>query len=85
MTQEEYANKLMQLASRCRAFSEETREQWRAAIPGSEIPNEASDWEDLGDKELYLTLEALESKSSLVLHRVRSSLQYPESAGVQQP
>jgi hypothetical protein len=74
MTKQEYADKLMQLASKCSAFSEETRQQWRAVIPGSEIPDGASD-EDLGDEDLYLTLEALGSKSSLVLDRVRSLLE----------
>jgi hypothetical protein len=78
MTKEEYASKLIQLASKCRTFAEETCLQWRTSIPGSEIVDDAVDWEDLGDKDLYLTLETLESKSSLVLHRAKSLLEYPE-------
>jgi hypothetical protein len=78
MTEKEYASKLVQLACKCRAFAEETCLQWRTAIPGSEIPDDAGDWEDLGDKQLYFALEALESKSSLVLQRAKSSLKCPE-------
>jgi hypothetical protein len=77
MTKEQYAKKLMQLASKCRVFAEDACQQWKTEVPGTEIP-EAADGEDLGDKALYVALETLESQASFVLQRAASLLQSEE-------
>ena len=67
----------MELASKCRGFAEDVCQQWRTEVPGTEIP-EGVDGEDLGDKALYVALEALESQASFVLQRTASLLQTEE-------
>jgi hypothetical protein len=72
MTKEEYVQQLRLLATKCKEFGEQTSHEWRIAIPGAQIPDDATDWEDLGEMGLFLTLEELESKANLVLHRTAS-------------
>jgi len=75
MTSEEYTNTLMQLAAKCRAFAADTCQEWRIAIPRDKIPDNMTDREDLGEvRDLYLTLEALESKATSVFQRATSLL-----------
>jgi hypothetical protein len=70
MTKDEYMEKALKLAAKCKVFAEETCQQWRIEVSGNKIPYEATDWEDLRElREVYLTLETLKAKSDSLCRR----------------
>lgn len=70
MTKNEYMEKAMKLAAKCKVFAEETCQQWRTEVSGNEIPHQATGWEDLREvREVYLTLETLKAKSDSLCSR----------------
>ena len=65
MTKQEYMEKAMELAARCKLFAEKTCQEWR-----EETPVDATGWNGLMEmREVYFCLQTLRHASELVLQR----------------
>ena len=65
MDEEEYLNKAIELAARCKVFAEKTCRQWKEETSGYE-----AGWKSLSEiREIYLTLQMLGHKADLLLER----------------
>ena len=80
MDEEEYLNKAIELAARCKVFAEKTCRQWKEETSGYE-----AGWKSLSEiREIYLTLQMLRHKADLLLQRgmlLRSLEETAQEAG----
>jgi len=67
MTKQEYMQKTIELAGRCKLFAENTCREWREETAG-----DAAGWNGLTEmREVYFSLQTLRHAAELVLLRAR--------------